>query len=76
MGEPTDSRHPFRVAQRGVAHVAEDRSLFFGLTVMENLQVVPGLPRSERQRGIRPCVRAVPAAPSVGGTSGGSALGR
>ena len=49
MGEPTDSRHPFRVAQRGVAHVAEDRSLFFGLTVMENLQVVPGLPRSERR---------------------------
>jgi branched-chain amino acid transport system ATP-binding protein len=49
MGKPTDSRHPFRVARRGVAHVVEDRSLFFGLTVMENLQVVAGLRRHERR---------------------------
>jgi branched-chain amino acid transport system ATP-binding protein len=49
MGEPTDSRRPFRVAQRGVAHVVEDRSLFFGLTVLENLQVVAGLRRRARQ---------------------------
>lgn len=48
-GCPTDARHPFRVARRGVAHVAEDRSIFFGLTVMENLQVVTGLRRRERR---------------------------
>ena len=50
LGRPTDARHPFRVARRGVAHVAEDRSLFFGLTVMENLQIVAGIPRRERPR--------------------------
>ena len=48
MGRSTDSRRPFRVARRGVAHVPEDRSLFFGLTVMENLQVVGGIRRRER----------------------------
>jgi len=50
MGRPTDSQHPFRVARRGVAHVPEDRSLFFSLTVMENLQVVGGIRRRDRHR--------------------------
>jgi branched-chain amino acid transport system ATP-binding protein len=48
MGRPTDARHPFRVARRGVAHVPEDRSPFFTLTVMENLQVVGGIRRRDR----------------------------
>ncbi len=49
LGRPADARHPFRVARRGVSHVAEDRSLFFGLTVMENLQVVSGISRRDRR---------------------------
>ena len=48
LGAPTDSRRPFRVARRGVAHVAEDRSLFPGLTVRENLRLAPGLRRRDR----------------------------
>ena len=48
MGQPTDSRRPFRVAKRGVAHVAEDRSLFPGLTVKENLRLATGLRRRNR----------------------------
>lgn len=48
LGQPTDSRRPHRVARRGVAHVAEDRSLFPGLTVKENLRLSPGLTRRGR----------------------------
>jgi ABC-type branched-subunit amino acid transport system ATPase component len=39
MGRPVTGRQPHRVARRGVAQVAEDRSLFLGLTVAENLRV-------------------------------------
>lgn len=49
LGAPTDSRRPHRVALRGVAHVAEDRSLFPGLTVKENLRLAPGLKRADRR---------------------------
>jgi len=38
LGEPIGS-NPSKVARRGVAHVAEDRSLFFDLTVEENLEL-------------------------------------
>lgn len=48
LGTPTDHRRPARVARRGVAHVAEDRSLFPGLTVKENLRLAPGLKRRQR----------------------------
>jgi len=48
LGAPTDSRRPHRVARRGVAHVAEDRSLFPGLSVKENLRLAPGLKRRDR----------------------------
>lgn len=33
------SRRPSRIAARGVAHVPEDRSLFYGLTARENLRL-------------------------------------
>ncbi len=33
------SRRPCRIAARGVAHVPEDRSLFYGLTTRENLKL-------------------------------------
>jgi branched-chain amino acid transport system ATP-binding protein len=48
LGEPVRSGRPHRVARRGLAHVAEDRSLFFDLTVDENLRL--GLPRRSAQR--------------------------
>ena len=49
LGKPTDSRRPHRLARRGVSHVADDRSLFPGLTVRENLRMAPG--RRRRHRG-------------------------
>ncbi len=48
LGKPTDSRRPHHLARRGVCHVAEDRSLFEGLTVRENLRLAPGLRRRHR----------------------------
>ena len=39
LGAPVDGRQPSKVARRGVAHVAEDRSLFFDLTVEENIRL-------------------------------------
>ncbi|MCH7789069.1 MAG: ABC transporter ATP-binding protein [Acidobacteria bacterium] len=39
LGDKTSSSAPNRVAKRGVAHVAEDRSLFYDLTVRENLRL-------------------------------------
>ncbi len=39
LGAPVLGGRAYRVARRGVAHVAEDRSLFFDLTVQENLRL-------------------------------------
>lgn len=39
LGEEVTSRAPHLNARRGLAHVAEDRSLFFQLTVQENLRL-------------------------------------
>ena len=39
LGEEVSSRSPHLNARRGLAHVAEDRSLFFQLTVQENLRL-------------------------------------
>jgi branched-chain amino acid transport system ATP-binding protein len=38
-GQSMRGRAPHRIARSGVAHVPEDRSLFFGLTVKENLKL-------------------------------------
>jgi branched-chain amino acid transport system ATP-binding protein len=61
LGEPSDSRRPHRVARRGVAHVAEDRSLFPGLTVRENLRLAPGLRRRTRAAAYERAVEVFPA---------------
>jgi len=39
LGEYTAGVNPFKIARRGLAHVAEDRSLFFELTVQENIKL-------------------------------------
>ncbi|MDH4171828.1 MAG: ABC transporter ATP-binding protein [Acidimicrobiia bacterium] len=48
LGRPANSSSPHKVAQRGLAHVAEDRSLFFDLTVRENLRL--GVKGNRRDR--------------------------
>jgi len=39
FGEPVGSHRPHYLSRRGLAHVLEDRSLFFQLTVHENLRL-------------------------------------
>ena len=39
LGEPVDGNRPYLIPRRGLAHVAEDRSLFFDLTVQENIRL-------------------------------------
>ena len=39
LGSTTIGERPEKIARRGLAHVAEDRSLFFDLTVQENLRL-------------------------------------
>ena len=39
FGVPVVGGRPHKVARSGLAHVAEDRSLFFDLTVAENLKL-------------------------------------
>ena len=39
LGEQVDGLKPHLVARRGLAHVVEDRSLFFDLTVDENIRL-------------------------------------
>ncbi len=39
VGRRGTAPRPWRVARRGLAHVPEDRSLFFELTVAENLRL-------------------------------------
>ena len=38
-GEPIESREPFEIARLGMGYVPEDRRIFSGLTVSENLEV-------------------------------------
>ncbi len=47
LGTPVRPRRPHLTARLGVAHVPEDRSLFFGLTVRENLQLATRRARRE-----------------------------
>ena len=39
LGRSVKGRRPHAIAREGLAHVPEDRSLFFGLTVRENLRL-------------------------------------
>ncbi|MCU0261054.1 MAG: ABC transporter ATP-binding protein [Ilumatobacteraceae bacterium] len=48
LGKPTAGIAPYKVARWGLAHVAEDRSLFFDLTVAENIRL--GLSGNKAQR--------------------------
>tara|TARA_R110002110_G_scaffold58663_2_gene166732 strand:- start:26663 stop:27388 length:726 start_codon:yes stop_codon:yes gene_type:complete len=49
LGEPVDGTRPHMIPRRGLAHVAEDRSLFFDLTVHENIRLGLTGNRASRQ---------------------------
>ena len=50
LGAPVLGGRAYKVARRGLAHVAEDRSLFFDLTVYENIRL--GLVGNKATRGV------------------------
>ncbi|MGE0304239.1 MAG: ABC transporter ATP-binding protein [Acidimicrobiia bacterium] len=50
MGKPIDAERPHRIARLGIAHVSEDRALFLGLTVEENLKLGLARARTDRKR--------------------------
>ena len=50
LGEPVHYGSPHHMARRGLGHVAEDRSLFFQLTVDENIRLgLRGVKGSQKQ---------------------------
>ena len=61
-GEPVDTRSPYRNARVGLAHVAEDRSLFFQLTVEENLKLgLRGRRRKDQAAALDRALEMLPA---------------
>ena len=61
LGEPTNFGAPYKTARLGLAHVPEDRSLFFGLTVQENLRLGLRGKRSEQTAGYEAALDLLPA---------------
>lgn len=61
LGEPTTFGAPHKTARRGLAHVPEDRSLFFGLTVQENLRLGLRGSRSDQAAGYERALELLPA---------------
>ncbi|MEM7094438.1 MAG: ABC transporter ATP-binding protein [Actinomycetota bacterium] len=61
LGEPTSFGAPHRTARLGLAHVPEDRSLFFGLSVQENLRLGLRGSRAEQTAGYERALELLPA---------------
>jgi branched-chain amino acid transport system ATP-binding protein len=61
LGEPIVGGRPYKVARRGLAHVAEDRSLFFDLSVNENIRLGLRGNRAERKEAFDTAMEMFPA---------------
>ncbi len=61
LGEQVDTKNPHNNARLGLAHVAEDRSLFFNLTVKENLQLGLRGDKDSQQEGLEKALELLPA---------------
>ncbi len=61
LGEPVDYRSPHLNARRGLAHVPEDRSLFFQLSVQDNLRLGVAGDRVGRQKAYDLALDMLPA---------------
>jgi branched-chain amino acid transport system ATP-binding protein len=71
LGEPVPFGAPHRVARRGLAHVPEDRSLFFQLTVEENLKLGLRGSRAGQREGMERALDLLPAlSPLMGRRAG------
>ncbi|NND73911.1 MAG: ABC transporter ATP-binding protein [Ilumatobacter sp.] len=71
LGSSVDGMRPHLVARRGLAHVPEDRSLFFDLTVDENIWLGLGGNRAARQRGRDRAMDLLPALRPLGNRKAG-----
>jgi branched-chain amino acid transport system ATP-binding protein len=60
LGETPSTRHPHRLARRGLAHVTESRSIFHELSVLENLQLAARGSRSARRQAIEEATALFP----------------
>ena len=61
LGENVDSKNPHKNARLGLSHVAEDRSLFFNLTVKENLQLGLRGDKELQEEGMEKALELLPA---------------
>lgn len=61
FGESTEGEAPYKLVRRGLAHVPEDRSLFFDLTVQENIRLGLSGSRSERAAAFDQAMDLLPA---------------
>jgi branched-chain amino acid transport system ATP-binding protein len=71
MGQNTDDMAPHKIAQLGLAHVAEDRSLFFDLTVQENIRLGIAGNRAARASSYDRAMELFPALRPLGGRPAG-----
>ncbi len=71
LGDPATFGAPHKAARRGLAHVPEDRSLFFALTVQENLRLGLRGNRAAQAAGYERALELLPALkPLMGRRSG------
>ena len=61
LGENVDSKNPHKNARLGLSHVAEDRPLFFNLTVKENLQLGLRGDKELQEEGMEKALELLPA---------------
>jgi branched-chain amino acid transport system ATP-binding protein len=61
LGQPVTFGSPHKMARRGMGHVPEDRSLFFGLTVAENLKLGLRGAREDQRSGMERALTLLPA---------------
>jgi branched-chain amino acid transport system ATP-binding protein len=71
FGIVVDGTRPHRVARRGLAHVPEDRSIFFDLTVDENIRLGLTGERAKRRAAHERALELLPALKPLGGRRAG-----
>ncbi len=71
LGEVVDGTRPHKVPRRGLAHVPEDRSLFFDLTVDENIRLGLTGNRASRRAAHERAMELLPALKPLGSRAAG-----
>jgi branched-chain amino acid transport system ATP-binding protein len=71
LGRDIAGMAPYRVARLGLAHVAEDRSLFFDLTVEENIRLGQSGGRGQRRAAYERALDMFPALQRLGARPAG-----